>query len=111
MVNYWAEWCKPCRDEIPQLNRVATELESGVAVLGVNYDYLAGAELQQAVDAMAIDFESTGDDPAASLGVPRPKVLPTTYIFNPQGKLAHTLLGPQNYEQLTALLPPASSPN
>ena len=35
LVNYWAEWCKPCLEEIPELNSIDTA--SAVVVLGVNF--------------------------------------------------------------------------
>ena len=104
VVNYWAEWCQPCRQEIPELNRLAAQLPDQVAVLGVNYDGLAGADLAEAVAVMKIEFPASGQDPAAVLQVERPTVLPTTYLFNPAGELAHTLLGPQTYDTLLKLV-------
>ena len=44
VINYWAIWCKPCIQEIPELNKLA-ELPQ-VTVLGVNYDGISGEELQ-----------------------------------------------------------------
>ena len=39
VINYWAEWCSPCRQEIPELNRLSVLLnETNVRVVGVNYD-------------------------------------------------------------------------
>jgi thiol-disulfide isomerase/thioredoxin len=108
-VNYWAEWCVPCREEIPELNRLARGFAENTSVLGVNYDGLQAEALENAVAAMGIEFPSTGDDPSLSLKVPRPNVLPTTLVFDPEGKLAHTLFGPQTFDRLSALLGSASS--
>lgn len=110
LVNYWAEWCQPCRREIPELNRLAGEFGDNVAVLGVNFDGLEGEALANAVAALAIEFPSTGEDPAAALDVQRPRVLPTTYVFDPEGKLVHTLLGPQTYGALAALIEEPQQP-
>lgn len=104
VVNYWAEWCKPCREEIPELNRLATELPDRVAVQGVNYDGLTGSEHDASAKLMGIEFPSSGEDPATQLNLERPQVLPTTYLIAPGGQLAHTLLGPQTYEGLLELL-------
>ncbi len=39
VINYWAEWCAPCRKEIPELNHLAEEGKAkGFRVLGVNFD-------------------------------------------------------------------------
>ena len=45
-INYWAEWCKPCIEEIPQLNALDSTYDQ-VTVLGVNYDGAEGADLAQ----------------------------------------------------------------
>jgi thiol-disulfide isomerase/thioredoxin len=39
IINYWAEWCAPCRKEIPELNELHHDgADAGVVVLGVNFD-------------------------------------------------------------------------
>ena len=45
LINYWAEWCGPCRKEIPELNRLAQHPQAAVQVLGVNYDGVQGEAL------------------------------------------------------------------
>ena len=41
VINYWAQWCKPCIEEIPELNALDQKYEQ-VTVLGVNYDGAIG---------------------------------------------------------------------
>ena len=98
VINYWAIWCKPCAEEIPQLNAV-DELP-GVTVLGVNFDGASGAELAQQLQQLAIRFPTLDIDPAAQLGFARPVVLPTTLVLDPSGKLSETLVGPQTLQSL-----------
>ena len=103
VVNYWAEWCAPCLHELPEFNRLA-EGNSDVLVLGVNYDRISGDELLELSDRMDIRFQVMGEDFEQSLKLERPQVLPTTYIFDPQGQLQHSLPGPQTEESLRVLL-------
>ena len=93
VINYWATWCTPCREEIPELNHL-NEL-SDVTVLGVNYDGKTGIELSQQVNEMAIGFEVLSTDPSEALGIRVPRVLPTTLLVDPTGRLQQTLVGPQ----------------
>ena len=98
VINYWAIWCKPCIQEIPELNKLA-ELPQ-VTVLGVNYDGISGEELDQQLEKLGVAFRTLETDPAAQLGMARPAVLPTTLVLDPQGQLSETLVGPQTLETL-----------
>ena len=47
VINYWAEWCAPCREEIPEFNALYhASAANGPVVVGVNYDGLKGADLR-----------------------------------------------------------------
>lgn len=98
VINYWAIWCKPCIQEIPELNAL-NELPE-VTVLGVNYDGAAAEELRQQTEQLGIAFDVLATDPASELGIDRPVVLPTTLILDPAGELRTTLVGPQTFESL-----------
>src|SRR5210317_916753 len=99
VINYWAQWCKPCIKEIPELNELARE-HPDITVLGVNYDGAIGETLAQQVAELGIAFTNLDTDPAAELGMERPRVLPTTVILTPTGELSATLVGPQTLASL-----------
>ncbi len=87
VVNYWADWCAPCRTEIPEMNRLAQVLEGqGGRVIGVNFDGLRDAELKKSADGMGIRFTVLADDPAHRFKLPRSEALPVTYIVDARGK-------------------------
>ncbi len=101
VINYWAIWCKPCREEIPELNQL-NQVEN-VVVLGVNFDGKVGeALISDAVD-LGIAFDVI-DDPASNLNISRPSVLPTTLVLSPEGTLVATLVGPQTAESIMAYI-------
>jgi thiol-disulfide isomerase/thioredoxin len=99
VINYWAQWCKPCIKEIPELNELAHK-HPEITVLGVNYDGATGEQLAQQVAELGITFTNLATDPAAELGMERPRVLPTTVILTPTGELSTTLVGPQTLASL-----------
>ena len=99
VINYWAQWCKPCIKEIPELNELAHK-HPEITVLGVNYDGATGEQLAQQVAELGITFTNLATDPAAELGMDRPRVLPTTVILTPTGELSTTLVGPQTLASL-----------
>ncbi|WP_239481956.1 TlpA disulfide reductase family protein [Zestomonas insulae] len=96
VINYWAEWCGPCRTEIPELNHLAKELKGQqVEVFGVNFDGLQGAELAKSSEALGIEFTVLATDPATRFSLPRSEALPVTYLVDKSGKVRDRLMGEQ----------------
>jgi thiol-disulfide isomerase/thioredoxin len=107
IINYWAEWCAPCRKEIPELNRLHGERAvTGAVVLGVNYDGLTGESLATLVEQMGIEFPVLVEDPRLRWGVEQPAVLPSTIVVNPDGEVETVLVGPHHYEDFMRALGP-----
>ena len=105
IINYWAEWCAPCRSEIPQLNALSAALQTeAVVVLGVNYDGLQGDELARAARQMGIEFTVLAENPAQRYQLPASAALPVTFIIDAQGKVRERLLGEQSAEGLQSRL-------
>ncbi len=105
VVNYWADWCGPCRTEVPQLNALADQLKGqGVAVVGVNFDGLQGDDLKKAVQALGINFTVLANDPGPRFDLPQNDALPITYIIDAKGKVREQLVGEQTAEGISAKL-------
>ena len=103
VINYWAEWCSPCRQEIPELNRLSVLLnETNVRVVGINYDDLVGDELANVVKRMHIRFPQLNVQQQAVFKFPLPAALPATYIVSPLGELKLRLIGKQTLENILA---------
>lgn len=101
-VNYWAEWCKPCYKEIPELN--ALDERDGVRVLGVNFDEVEGQELRTLMDEMDIGFTVVTDDPQSHYEWEHPVSLPATFVINPEGDVVEARFGEQTEEQLVEVM-------
>ncbi|TGN42063.1 TlpA family protein disulfide reductase [Marinobacter confluentis] len=102
LVNYWAEWCKPCLEEIPELNDL--DRSGSVVVLGVNFDDVKGQSLLDLGRRMGIEYGMLGEDPGPALGWQTPVGLPATFVVDPDGNLKETRFGPQTKEDITALI-------
>lgn len=99
-INYWAIWCKPCIEEIPELNALAKEEK--VTVLGFNFDQKSGDELDREVKKLNIQFPLLATDPAAFFEQKKPSALPATMLIGPDGSFKRWLMGPQTQESLKA---------
>ena len=103
-VNYWAEWCQPCREEIPDLNEFQQRHPDTVRVVGVNFDRLTGDALAAQQQALGVEFPTLGIDPRAQFGLPVPLGLPETFVLDAEGNLLDVLRGLQSLESLEAAL-------
>lgn len=104
VINYWAIWCHPCREEIPELNEFAEDFVDEVSVYAVNFDGVVGTELVAQAGELGINFTLLEEDPSPQLGYARPMVLPTTLLITADGEIKARLLGPQTSDSLAAAL-------
>ena len=99
LINLWAMWCKPCREEIPELNQFyALQGKNDVAVVGWNFDGLTGERLREDAEKLNISFPVLAEWPEnwpEEWQMKTAQGLPATAIISPEGKLVKILLGPQ----------------
>jgi thiol-disulfide isomerase/thioredoxin len=105
IVNNWASWCAPCRDEMPALV-AASRAHPELAVVGVNVRDEHAAATAFAAE-LGIDFPVIVDADGSILrsipGVP-PAALPSTVILDRQGRIAARVIGPTSHDQLEELI-------
>ncbi|MDP0587814.1 MAG: TlpA disulfide reductase family protein [Candidatus Endonucleobacter bathymodioli] len=99
IINVWAEWCGPCRAEVPELNALSSA--GDIRVVGHDFDGVQGQPLLNKVKKMGINFPIIAENPLPLLSSGSPKALPATYIINDEGKLVDTLYGSQTNEGLS----------
>jgi len=94
LVNFWATWCPPCLAEIPDLEALHANRKNNLVVLGIALDYHSPQDVQQFAERMRITYPLIlGDSKiVAQIGVVNG--LPTTYLYNPQGKMVAYNVGP-----------------
>ncbi len=96
VLNFWASWCEPCREEMPELSTLHTEYKDrNVVVLGMAIEDVAAIndflkETKVSYPLFAADVQ--GMDIAASLGNNK-GVLPYTVIIKSDGTVAKTYFG------------------
>ena len=88
LVNYWATWCPPCLEEVPELvNLYDHRKKKDLMVFGVVFDYKSVKDVAEYVDDMLMSYPIVLGDDAVSAQIGSPEVLPTTFIYNPKGEL------------------------
>jgi len=105
IVNFWAEWCPPCLEEIPELNHLYAEQEKhNLAIIGVSYDPLKNEELSELIEKWDIQYPIMAASPVPILPFKLPKKLPGNYIISPNGEILAKLTGTQDKEKLVNYL-------
>jgi thiol-disulfide isomerase/thioredoxin len=99
LINYWAEWCKPCIKEIPELNAFASSNDH-VQVIGINYDHLESEKEQAIIKQLNIQFPVAQAPLHEHFLYDLPRSLPSTVVITPEGKIKTILLGPQTIDSL-----------
>jgi thiol-disulfide isomerase/thioredoxin len=96
LVNFWATWCSPCREEMPELSRLQEKYRAGgLAVIGIatdDVDKMREFAQQNPVTypLLAGDFEAT--NLAAGLGNDK-NILPYTVTIGRDGKVVASYFG------------------
>lgn len=102
-INFWASWCAPCKEEAPDLERVAGLLRGQARLVGVNWtDGTGGA--RSYVDRYHLTFPNLIDSDGVAGNAYGLNGLPTTFILDSQGKITAVLLGPQSADSLLRAL-------
>ena len=93
LLNFWATWCIPCREEIPVLNAMQHELEArGLKIVGASLEDTAeGVEsYQKEVAKFEYQVLVGGDEAKAKFGG---TPLPTTYLIDRDGRIRQKIIG------------------
>ncbi|HEY2773836.1 MAG TPA: TlpA disulfide reductase family protein [Candidatus Binatia bacterium] len=107
LVNLWATWCTPCREEFPDLLRFYRAYkDKGVRLLLVSGDFASDtAPAKEFLTSQGVDFptyiKNEGDEAFINaLDSQWTGALPATFVYDAAGKRIHSFLGPITYESL-----------
>lgn len=100
ILNFWATWCVPCREEMPHLNKIYDIYkERGIVILGVNYKQKKKS-VERYIKKVPISFPILMDLEGKFSDPFNLKALPTTYFIDKNGAVAGLYSGPLTMENL-----------
>jgi cytochrome c-type biogenesis protein len=106
LLNFWATYCIPCREEIPALNSLQHELHSqGLKIVGASLDDTVDGvnEYQKEVAKFEYDVLLGGSDAKVKFAQ---SVLPTTYLIDREGRIRQKIIGAKDKAGWEAVIKP-----
>lgn len=105
VVDFWATWCKPCRESFPVYERMAQERAADTVFVGVSVDEEPGG-IPAFLEETGATFPVTWDEGQSVSAAYQPPTMPTTFVVDRHGivRFVHTGFRPGDETELGRVL-------
>ncbi|WP_246625232.1 peroxiredoxin family protein [Fictibacillus nanhaiensis] len=103
IVNFWATWCPPCREEMPEMQRFYNDFkQKDVEIVAINlaYSETKPEKIREFVEEYQLTFPIPLDEKNTIGKQFRAVSIPTSYFIDTQGIIRKMHIGPMNYDFL-----------
>jgi peroxiredoxin len=101
LINIWATWCAPCREETPELVDLYEEYkDDGFVVLGVSMDKQGLSVVKPFMEKYEVTYPMIIDDGTVTKKYDPSMGIPTTYIINKEGHMVYYAVGAVSKREL-----------
>jgi len=87
LLNFWATWCPPCREEIPSLIALQKKYQGRLVIVGVSEDEDPPSEVEKFVQKVGINYPVVMSSPELLGKWGGVEALPTTFLISSQGRV------------------------
>ncbi len=93
LVNFWATWCAPCREEMPSIGRLKKKLANRpFVVLAVNVDE-PESRIRKFLEQTPLDFPTLLDPGGLATKAWKVRILPASFLIMPSGRVRYVVTG------------------
>ncbi len=104
MINFFTFFCMPCREEMPDLNKIYNEYKGrGFQTLGIALSS-DPTQIRFLVKQIGLDYPVLIGNDQVSKAYGNVEIVPTTFIIDKQGNIAHKILGTRKKEELQKMI-------
>jgi peroxiredoxin len=99
LLNFWATWCGPCKEEIPALEVLHQQFkEKNLVLLTISVDYEGLKPVQEFMNKHHYTFPVLLDPQGETLDLFEVKEIPTTFIIDKKGGMIGRAIGPRDWK-------------
>lgn len=102
MLNFWATWCPPCREEIPAMQNFYDEKEIVILAVNLTQTEAKKQDVENFMEKHRVTFPVLLDEASDVSNKYRIQPIPTTYMIDSQGRIRFKAYGAMTYEQMVS---------
>ena len=96
LVNFWATWCPPCRQEIPDLIKLQARYKDTLQIIGIAQDSGTAEQVKRFTLEHGMNYPTILSSPEIEKLFPPVSALPTSFFLDKEGRLAQKHVGMLN---------------
>jgi thiol-disulfide isomerase/thioredoxin len=112
LINIWATWCIPCREEFPELVRLSESYKNNLDIFAISVDFEdeLNSKVLPFLESVNVNFPvyisnfNKDEELIKFFNLDWNGALPATFIYNARGKQIQNLEGKQSYESFSSIL-------
>src|SRR5260370_11721786 len=93
LLNFWATWCGPCREEIPELVALQNRYKDRLQIIGLLVDDDDEKGIRKVIDSEGINYPVALADSDTRFSYGGVAALPTVFVINSEGRVVRKHLG------------------
>ena len=103
LVNFWATWCPPCREEMPSMERLyRRHKDRGFTIVAISIDHDSADRVAAFANALGLTFPIALDRKGHVASRYTVRALPSSFLIDRTGHIAAIALGPRNWDATAA---------
>ena len=103
LLNFWASWCPPCRDEAPDLAALYRDFQdAGLTIIGINILESSQAKAQEFIREFGISYPNGEDTGQFIAKLYRVEAPPENFLIDKRGNIHRFVLGAVSYDDMSA---------